>query len=125
VPGRVRLLHVELDEGAGQLLTFPRRRRLAGAQANDRVLYLNRLADLELEVPDDSVALVEEAKDGDAILHRRDADRLAGTRSCLRKRYAVGLIVLFTTAAPRHQQQRKQCTGRRLTFHAQSGVQGW
>jgi hypothetical protein len=73
VPVLVGALDVDLDEGAGQFLQLPRRRRLAGAQANDDVLDPDRLAGLQGDVADDAVALVEQAEDRDPLGHRRDA----------------------------------------------------
>jgi hypothetical protein len=61
VPVALRVADVELDEGAGQRLHLPRRARLAGAQANDRIPDSDRLAGLESEIAREAVALVEEA----------------------------------------------------------------
>jgi len=65
-------MHVDLDEGAGELLRFPRRGRLAGAKADDHVLPPNRLSRLQGDVLNDAIALVEDAEDGDALGHRRN-----------------------------------------------------
>jgi hypothetical protein len=71
LPAAAGLLHIQLDERAGQFLIFPRRARFAGAQADDRVPDLDRLARLQGQVADDAVALVEEAQNRDSIGHRR------------------------------------------------------
>jgi hypothetical protein len=75
-----RLLDVELDEGAGQLLRLPRCRRLAGAQAHDRVADAHRLAGPQRQVLEEAVALVEEAQDRDPLPHRRRPRHLGGDR---------------------------------------------
>jgi hypothetical protein len=55
----LRVTHVELHEGAGELLHFPGRRGFAGAKANDDAAGLDRLARLHLEIAGYTVALVE------------------------------------------------------------------
>jgi len=72
-PAVVELLHVELHEGAGQILIFPRRGALAGAQADDDVADARGLAGLERHVAGLAVALVEQAEHRDALSHRRRA----------------------------------------------------
>jgi hypothetical protein len=72
-------LDLKLDERPGELLLFPRSARLAGAKPNDGVPHPHRLPGPHRQVPDDSVALVEQADDRDALRHRRDA-RLFGGR---------------------------------------------
>lgn len=67
----VGLLHVHLDESAGQFFHFPRRRRFARAEADDDVLPANRLTRTKSDVLNDPVALVEDAEHGDALGHRR------------------------------------------------------
>jgi hypothetical protein len=69
VPALVRLLDVDLHEGAGELFLFPRRRRFAGAKAHDHVLPADRLARMERDVLDDAVALVEDAQHSNALRH--------------------------------------------------------
>jgi hypothetical protein len=61
---------VELDEGAGQLLLFPRRGLLARAKTHDHVLPADRLAWPDGHVLDDPVALVEDAQHRHALGHR-------------------------------------------------------
>ena len=56
----LRIAHVDLDEGAGQLLDLPGRGGLAGAQPNDHVAVAHRLAGPQREFPHLAVALVEE-----------------------------------------------------------------
>jgi hypothetical protein len=59
LPLAVGPLDIELHERPGQLLELPRRRRLACAQAHDRVFDAHRLAGAHGEVADDPVALVQ------------------------------------------------------------------
>jgi len=66
----LRVAHVELYEGAGQLLRLPRRGRLAGAKVDDDVADPPRLARLHRQGLGDAVALVEQAERGDALRHR-------------------------------------------------------
>jgi len=68
----VRLLHVHLHESTCELLRFPGRRRLAGAQSHDYVLPASRLARVERDVLNDTVALVEDAENSDSLTHGRD-----------------------------------------------------
>ena len=104
----VGTLHIELDEGASQLLIFPRCAGFAGAQANHRVAHANRLSGPQREVADDAVALVEEAKNRDPLRHWRHpgvgVDRFGHVD---RDRIFVAAIGLGRTAiAPHRQQQR-------------------
>jgi hypothetical protein len=118
----VGLLHVHLYEGAGQLLFFPRRRGLAGAQSDDHVLPADRLARVQSDVLDDSVTLVEDAKHGRALRHRRNPALSVGGRGDLprRRQWSVGIRLAFAARGKRkHDQQR----GRKLP-HAYSGIQG-
>jgi hypothetical protein len=79
-PFLVGALDVDLNEGAGQFLRLPRRRRLAGAQPHRDVLPSRRLAGVERNVADDPVALVQDGEDGDALRHRRHAGLAAARR---------------------------------------------
>ena len=69
-PAIVGTLDIDLDEGAGQLLVFPWRGPLARLQAHDHVLPPRRLARAQGDVADNSVALVEDSKDGHPLGHR-------------------------------------------------------
>jgi len=66
----VGLLHIDLDERAGQLLLLPRSRRFAGPKPHDNVLPSDRLPRMKRDVLDDTVALVEDAEHGGALRHR-------------------------------------------------------
>ena len=59
MPALVCPLHVKLHERAGQLLIFPRRRRLARTQPHDRVIHPDGLPRLQRQVADDPVTLVQ------------------------------------------------------------------
>jgi hypothetical protein len=98
-PVLVRPLHVQLNEGAGELLRFPRRRGFTGAQADDDILHADRLARTQRQVADDAVALVQEAKNRDPFRHRRDA-RLVGRRArhLDGDRIALGRLVVAARA---------------------------
>ena len=107
----LRAAHVELEKGAGQLLHFPGRGRLAGAQSDDRVADPDRLAGPHRQVARQAIALVEEADDGDALRHRRRPWRLGGDilrdvdRPRLGRTRLVGRLVLtLRAAAGQHQQ---------------------
>jgi hypothetical protein len=95
------IAHVDLDEGPGQLLGLPRRRRLAGAQSNDHVADAHRLARLQGEVAGDSVALVEKAEHRHALGHRSRARRFGRDvlRDVDRARLACRLAVASRSAA--------------------------
>ena len=113
-------MDVDLDEGAGELLLFPRSCRLAGAQTHDDVLPPDRLAGMERHVLDDAVALVEDAEHGDALRHRGDA---TFTVRCRRNRFRPRQRLLLTALAASDERKRGEqgCVSR---FHAYSGIQG-
>jgi hypothetical protein len=123
VPALVRPLDVELHECARQLLILPGGGRLARAQANDSVVYPDRLARFESQVANDAVALVEETQDRDALRHGGDARLLVRTVSPCHSR-TIGLLRLIAAPAPREKQEQG-CAGNGEWFHAQSGFQGW
>jgi len=83
VPLLVDFKHIDLNEGAGQLVRFPGSRLVASLQADDHVADPNRLARLELELTGLAVALVEQAEHRDPVLHRR--------RRCILDRLAVAI----------------------------------
>jgi hypothetical protein len=126
LPAVVRPLHVELQEGAGQLLRLPRRGRLARPQAHDGVADAHRLARPQHQVADDAVALVQKADDGDPLRHRRDArlllDRLRQADGV--RLSGAGLPVrgrVLSAASGDEQQRSRDRDG--SGPHAQSGVQ--
>jgi hypothetical protein len=110
-----------LDEGAGELLLFPRRGRLAGAQANDHVLPAHRLAGMERDRLRNPIALVEDAEDGDALRHRRHRLLHGGLLAWGRLR--PGSVLLFAPLAAGNERERdQQRCGKPV--HAYSGIQG-
>ena len=130
VEGAFGIGDVELDEGAGQLLDFPRRRRLAGAQPHDDVADPLRLAGLQRQVALDAVALVEQADHGDALRHRRGAGRLARNRlgdvDGLRLGRGLGVLLPLGRAfrvAGGERGQRRERQRHARGVHASSGVQ--
>jgi hypothetical protein len=71
----VRPAHIQLHEGAGQLLDFPGRGGLAGTQPDDHVADPDRLPRPQRQVALQAVALVEQAEHRDPLRHRRRAGR--------------------------------------------------
>jgi len=127
VPAIVRLPDIELHECARELLQLPGSARLAGPQADDRVLHSHGLARLEQHIPNDAVALVEEAQHGNAIRHRRYAHGCRRPRRRLSLASLVRLLPsLFGAArATRREKKGESRAGDGELSHAQSGVQGW
>jgi hypothetical protein len=122
-PALVGLLDVDLDEGPGQFLLFPRRSRLARAQAHDHVLPADRLAGMERNVLDDAVALVEDAERGHPLPHRGHARLIAADRRRGVADHRFGRIFVAALAAggerERHQDERSS-----ERAHVYSGIQG-
>jgi hypothetical protein len=118
----VRLLNVELDEGAGQLFVFPGRGRFARAKPHDHVLPPNRLARVKRDILDDAVTLVEDSEHRDALRHRCYA-ALRGCRTGTPARDRRRSVLLLRALAARGERQRNQQRGRDL-LHAYSGIQG-
>jgi hypothetical protein len=102
-----------LEEGAGELLILPGRGRLAGAQANDRILHANRHSGLHPEIADDAVALIQKADHRNTVLHRCDADLLSGAGTRLGKLDPVALVLVLAALAAGREKQPEQRTGRR------------
>jgi hypothetical protein len=122
LPGFIRPLDVDLNEGAGQFLRFPGRSRFARPQAHDHVFPPHRLSGMKRDVLDDAVALVEDAEDGDPLRHRRHA-RLVDAR----RHRGVGNdrlrgMLLVATAARREREDSQERCGKPV--HAYSGIQG-
>jgi hypothetical protein len=111
-PARIRLLNVELKESAGKLFILPRRGRFTSAQAHDHIFYANRHSGLHLKIPDDAVALVEQADHRDPVLHRCDADLLPGTGGRFGKLDPVALVLVLAALAAGREKQPEQRTGR-------------
>jgi hypothetical protein len=126
VPAFVRPLDVDLHESARQLLRFPRSGGLAGAQANDDVVYPNGLTRLQSEVADDPVALVEKPEHGDAVGHRRHAGLSSRAAVRTRQLRPVRLLVrLIVAPATREKNQRHRGAHTEdRAAHFYSGVQG-
>jgi hypothetical protein len=118
-PFLVSSLHIDLDEGAGQLFRLPRRRRFAGAQTHGDILPPRRLAGMKRDVADDSVALVEDGKHGDALRHRRHARLVRVDRRTLASRF---ILLLGAALACRERAGGQQCRGDET--HVYSGIQG-
>ena len=127
LPTAIGLLDIELEEGAGQPLIFPRRAGFASAQADDRVAHADCLPRPQREVADDAVALVHQCDHRDPLGHRRYAPcRLDRLRHVDRHRGAVVALVgrrSLPIAAAEHQQRAKRdCDRDQPGAHPQSGV---
>ncbi len=124
MPAPVGLEHVQLQEGTGQFLFFPRRGRLARLEAHYDVLHPHRLVRVKLEVADDAVALVEQAQHGDALGHRRYARLLGGgARHFDGDGIAFGRLFVAAVAAGERGKRGKRGKGQRRFSHFWSGVQ--
>jgi hypothetical protein len=123
-PFLVGALHVQLQEGAGQLLLFPRSGRLAGPKVNDRVARADGLSRLQPEIVDDAVALVEEADDRDPVLHRRQPGLIAFEHLAGVRRLRLLLVAALLLPARRERQSQRHRNDPREA-HSYSGIQGW
>lgn len=122
-PIAVRTLDVELDERPGEPLGLPRRSRIAGAKPDQRILGADRLAGLEREIADDTIALVEQGDHRHPLGHRCHP----GGVDRRRQRFGGDLIVdrslvRLAIAAADHQAKRSQPEAT-AAAHAWSGVQ--
>jgi hypothetical protein len=116
------LKDVNLDKGAGELLVFPRRGRLAGAQTHEDVLPSRRLTRSQRDVLNDAVALVEDAEHGDALRHRSYASLVGrGGRGAVGRRPVTGLRLVGAIARGRGQREHERNGD---PFHAYSGIHG-
>jgi hypothetical protein len=127
--GRSRIADVDLDEGAGQLLHFPGRGRLAGPQPHDDVAGADRLPRPQREFAHLAVALVEQPQHRDPLRHRRGAGRQPGDglRHVDRLDFLGILLVLMLGAlrgAAGKGKQRREHRNRAAIGHAQSGSHG-
>ena len=114
-------LHVHLHEGSGQLFGFPRSGRLAGPKTHGDVVDPHRLPGFQSQVPNDAVALVEQAEDRDALRHRSYAGKIPRSpRNVDGNRFIALDLVALAIAARRsgEQHQRKDGPG---PDHAWSG----
>ncbi len=124
LPVAIGPAHVELDEGAGQPLGFPRRGGVAGAKPDQRVLGADRLARLEREIADDAVALVEQARaprrarpSASRPAVSTDGGRVSAVTLLLPRQSSSGLGSQAATASADAIRPRK-----RSALHAWSGV---
>jgi hypothetical protein len=107
IPGLVRAPDIDLNERAGQLLFFPRRRSLARTQPDEQILPTRGLARTELDIAYDAVSLVENAEYRDALGHRSHPSLASPRRPRgLAGRSALFLLALGAAAArERHRKQ--------------------
>jgi hypothetical protein len=61
----------QLQERAGILIIFPRRRYFARTQTDDHIAYPDSLPGFHLQITPQAVTLVEDTDDRFALLHRR------------------------------------------------------
>jgi hypothetical protein len=99
-PALVRLVNVDLHESPRQIFRLPRRRLFAGAQAHDHVLPANRLSGPQGHVLDDSIALVEDSQDRDALRHGSDTALARGRRRGVGRSGCGRVLLLGALAAP-------------------------
>jgi hypothetical protein len=129
----VRTAHLELDEGAGQLLDLPGCGRLAGPQADNHIADPDGLAGPQRQVAPQAVTLVEEANHRDPLRHRGRPGRELGHRLRnidrlvldLRLALPVRLVRPARRAGGERQHHRQARGGNEATHHDQSGVQAW
>jgi hypothetical protein len=124
LPVAVGPLNIDLDERAGQLFGFPRRGGLAGAQANDDVLPAHRLPGPKRHRLRDPVALVEDADDGHALSHGRDAGLIDARRRSGVRDHRSGRVLLVLPAPASGQGKRDQGQCGSASLHVYSGIQG-
>jgi hypothetical protein len=126
----VRPAHVELDEGAGQLLGLPWRSRLAIAQPHDHVADTDGLAGPQRQIALDAVALVEQAEHRDPFRHGRRAggELLDGLGHVDRLVLDRRVVLAAALGAPgraggEREHQRETRADHPAKHHVQSGVQ--
>jgi hypothetical protein len=90
---------------------------------DDRVARADGLPRLQPEIMDDPVALVEEADDGDPILHRGQPGLVALQDLAGVRRLELLLVPAILLAARRQRQCQRDRNGPREA-HPYSGVQG-
>jgi hypothetical protein len=117
-------LHIDLHKRAGQFFFFPRRRRLARAQAHDHVFPAHRLAGMERDVLDDPIALVEQAEDRDPLAHGGHPRLIDARRSRRVGDHRARRILLVSAAPAGRNGERKHGERGSLAAHVYSGIQG-
>ena len=110
-----------MQESTGQFFGFPRRSCFTGAQAHRHILDPHCLARPQGKVPDDPVALVEQADHGDPFSHGRHPGLIGvGTRDI--GRYGlVALIDLLAAVATRREEGQCDWEKDGVPRHAYSG----
>ena len=118
----VRLLHIDLNKGAGQFLLFPWSRRLTSAKAHDDILPANRLAGVKRDILNNAVAFVENAENRAALRHRSNASLAIGGCGSLASA-SQGSILFGSSLAARGERERGE-QGCSDLLHFYSGIQG-
>jgi hypothetical protein len=104
-PAAAGALDEDLDEGAGELLLFPRRGRLARPELDDDVPPARGLARPKRDVAHDPVALVEDAQHRNALCHRSDtAYGRTGRAGLVRSRLVLLLFGALAAGGKRKRQ---------------------
>jgi len=122
-PIAVRTPDVELDERPGEPLGLPRRSRIAGAKPDQRILGADRLAGLEREIADDTIALVEQGDHRHPLGHRRHPGGIDRRRQRFGGDLIVGRGVVRISVARDDDQAKRSQPEATAAAHAWSGVQ--
>lgn len=125
--------HDQLDKCPGLLRIFPLRRPLAGAQAHDCTADADALARFQGYVPDQTIALVQQAEHRDPVFHCRDtgigvllsggSTRLGDGTIVGRRRwggFALTIASCQRQGHPRHQNRQRRSGSEKA--HVASGV---
>ena len=123
LPIAVRTPDVELDERPGEPLGLPRRSRIAGAKPDQRVLGADRLAGLEREIADDTIALVEQGDHRHPLGHRCHPGGVDRRRKRFGNDFIVGSSVVRLLVARSDNQAERGNSKCAAAVHAWSGVQ--
>ena len=123
----------QLDEGPGLLRILPLCSALTSTQPDDGAADADAFAGLQRDVSHQSVALVEQSEDGNALFHRGDpgigiagAGRGAGLGNraivCGRRRCCVALAIASAQRHHRPGQSKHERQSGTSARHAASGV---
>jgi hypothetical protein len=122
-PLPVAALHLELEEGSGELLALPRRRRLARQQPDYGIFQPHRLSRPHRQIPDDPVAFVENADHRDSLGHRSDPGFGSGEHIGALRLFRLLLFGRLASAAT-GENERKHDHQRPQSHRDYSGIQG-
>jgi hypothetical protein len=120
-PALVGTFDVDLNEGPGELLLFPRSRGFARPQPHDDIFPARRLTGMQRNILHDAVALVEDRHDRDPLRHWCHSGLVGRWRSRVVRRTGGVTRLLSSTACGQGQREQQ---GRESGFHAYSGIHG-